>query len=148
MVAFVAIGLLGADGRMRPVNRRERNSFARPDLYPVQSEATLWSCPSMNGRTAMRARVALSASGFLLASLASGQDLGERQRRLKDPDAKVRRLAAEALGKQKAAETVPALAAVLKDPEAAVRAAAVDALVAIGPKAVPALATSLAGAEE
>jgi HEAT repeat protein len=68
--------------------------------------------------------------------------------RLQSDDPAARRLAAEALGKQKAAAAAPALAKLLADPERPVREAAAEALVQIGPKAVPHLAGALKGDAE
>src|SRR5260221_1241027 len=63
--------------------------------------------------------------------------------RLKDPDVRTRRLAAEELGKQKADAAVAPLAESLHDDDESVRQAAADALVRIGPKSVPALSKAL-----
>lgn len=68
--------------------------------------------------------------------------------RLKDPEARVRRLAAEALGKQKVEAAIPNLVDLLKDKERSVRDAASEALVKMGPKAVPAVESALKNPDE
>jgi len=62
---------------------------------------------------------------------------------LKHPEPRVRRLAAEALGKQKVESAMPALAELLKDNDVYIRGAAAEALERIGPKAVPVLVGAL-----
>lgn len=84
----------------------------------------------------------------LAISSAGGQTADELIKRLQDPDAGVRRLAAERLGKQKAEAAIPAIAELLKDRDRAVRNAAAEALVEIGPKSVPALAKALSYPDE
>lgn len=72
------------------------------------------------------------------------QSPDELIQRLKDPEARSRRLAAEALGKGKVTAAIPALAELLKDKESSVRQAAADALVRLSPKGIAALAGALA----
>jgi len=62
---------------------------------------------------------------------------------LKSPKADARRLAAESLGKQKVLAAIPGIAGLLKDDVEVVREAAVDALVQMGPRAVPDLSAAL-----
>jgi HEAT repeat protein len=85
---------------------------------------------------------------LIVVSSAVAQSSEELIKRLKDPDARTRRLAAEALGSQKVEAAVSDLAALLKDRETSVRKAAADALVAIGPRGVPALADALSFPDE
>ena len=84
----------------------------------------------------------------LLGQVADAPTPDELVRQVKDPEPRTRRLAAEALGRQKVEAAVPALAELLKDKDTAVRGAATAALARIGPKAVPALAAALAGDDE
>lgn len=84
----------------------------------------------------------------LTCNFTSAQTVDELTKKLKDGDANVRRVAAEALGKQKVEAAIPALAELLKDREGSVRNAAGEALVRIGPKSFPALTSALAAAEE
>src|SRR5262245_2446272 len=72
----------------------------------------------------------------------------ELARRLKDPDADVRRLAAAEAGKRKVESAIPALTGLLEDADAKVRRAAGDALIRIGPRAAPALAGALGSTAE
>jgi HEAT repeat protein len=67
---------------------------------------------------------------------------------LKNPEARVRRLAAEALGKQRVESASSALAELLKDRDPEVRGAAAEALRRIGAKAVPALIGAVSYPEE
>jgi HEAT repeat protein len=83
---------------------------------------------------------------MLLANAApNAPTTDELLQQLKDPDTRTRRLAAEALGKQKVEAAVPALVDLLKDKNVGVRDAAIKALAAIGPKSVSALAGVLEG---
>jgi HEAT repeat protein len=90
-------------------------------------------------RNLMRFPVVLCAVFLVGAPAASGQSADQLIAKLQSPDAKVRRLAAVALGKQKTTAAIPALAELLKDKEYEVRDAAGSALARIGPKAVAAL---------
>jgi HEAT repeat protein len=64
-------------------------------------------------------------------------------KQLQSPEAQVRQVAAEVLGKQKVVAAIPGLEELLKDKESSVREAAGVALVRIGPKAVPAFVNAL-----
>jgi HEAT repeat protein len=97
--------------------------------------------------------ILLFGSGILL--LASGPETPGQNKptdelllRLQDPNARTRRLAAEALGKKKDEAAIEPLILVLKDSDRSVRAAAQDALVRIGPKVVPALTRALSDGSE
>ena len=79
-----------------------------------------------------------------------GEPIETAIKQLADPDARVRHLAAEALGElgDKAAPAIPALARVLGDSEPAVRRVAANALVKIGPRAARALGNALKDQKE
>lgn len=85
---------------------------------------------------------------ILVFSPVFAQTPEELTQRLKHPEPRVRRLAAEALGKQKVEAAIPGLADLLKDLDADVRGAAAEALERIGAKAVPALVGALSYPEE
>lgn len=85
----------------------------------------------------------LGVAVLALVSSAFAQTQEELIQRLKDPEAQIRRQAAEALGKQRAEAAIAALVEVLKDKKESVRDAAGNALATIGQKAVPALASAL-----
>jgi HEAT repeat protein len=72
----------------------------------------------------------------------------EAIKRLKDPDPRVRQLAAETLGKQSAESAVPSLAQSLKDVDKGVREAAAKALEQIGTKAILELVGMLGDEDE
>ena len=91
----------------------------------------------------MRVFLLACAAPALLLAAARAETPEELIGRLKDPEPRARRLAAEALGKQKVEAAAPALAELLRDSDAGVRGAAADALGRIGPKAVPALVAAL-----
>src|SRR5262245_59696271 len=90
------------------------------------------------------------ATGFLvLVSLTQAAPTPEELvKQLKEPDARVRRLAAEALGKQKVTNAAEALSALLGDEQEAVRAAVADALLQLGEKAVAPVAAQLQNESE
>lgn len=93
-------------------------------------------------RSSLVWRTAVNALVFLIAPLSLGAyaDLpDEVLRDLKDPAPRVRQLAAEAAGKKKLEAAAPLLGELLADKDTGVQQAAADALVRIGPKAVPAL---------
>ena len=72
---------------------------------------------------------------FLAAcGIASGQTPEELIGRLTDPDAAVRRISAEQLGKKKIVAAIPGLRDLIKDKNASVREAATAALIRFGPK--------------
>jgi HEAT repeat protein len=96
----------------------------------------------------MHAAQFVAVAQVVVFSLALTQVPEELARRLKDPDADTRRLAAEEAGKRKVESAIPALAGLLEDADAKVRRAAVDALVRIGPRAAPALAGALRSTTE
>jgi HEAT repeat protein len=96
----------------------------------------------------MRQKWLSVASVLCTAYFALSQDPDDALGRLRDPDAKVRRLAAEALGKVKSEVAIPALVKLLKDPETSVRLGAADALARIGTKSIPALTGALNEPEE
>jgi HEAT repeat protein len=90
----------------------------------------------------------LCAAVLLSSAVAQPPASDDLIKQLKSPDADVRRVAAEALGRDKAVAAIPALAELLKDKEAAVRASAAVALVRIGPKSTAALGDALKFPEE
>jgi len=96
----------------------------------------------------MHAAQFVAVAQAFIFSVALTQVPEELARRLKDPDADVRRLAAEEAGKQKVESAIPALAGLLGDADAKVRSAAANALARIGTPAAPALATALKSSEE
>jgi HEAT repeat protein len=75
-------------------------------------------------------------------TMAHGQPLDYWVKSLQNPDAKLRKKAAQVLGNIGAADSsvVPALSSALKDPNTAVRSEAVLSLTKMGPKAKDALA--------
>src|ERR1700730_17168731 len=86
-----------------------------------------------------------SGCGQSAPTLAHGQPVEHWVQALRDPDAKVRKRAADVLGNVGAADAtvVPALAGAVKDSDRAVREATVLALLKMGPAArdaMPALA--------
>ena len=83
----------------------------------------------------------LSGCGQSAPTLAHGQPVEHWVRALRDPDAKVRKRAADVLGNVGAADAtvVPALAGAVKDSDRAVREATVLALLKMGPAARDAL---------
>src|SRR5262249_23744406 len=85
----------------------------------------------------------LIAAPLLTSAAANAQPTADLMKLLKSPKAPARKLAADALGKQKAITAVPALAETLKDDEEMVRDAAAGALAQMGPKAVAYLGTAL-----
>jgi HEAT repeat protein len=89
-----------------------------------------------------------SLVSFAITFPAAAQDAEELIKQLKSPEAKARRLAAEKLGRQKVEAAIPSLAPLLVDKDGDVRSAAADALVRIGPKAIPVLAGALGSVEE
>jgi HEAT repeat protein len=117
-------------------------------VTPLQSDHWLSHYPRLELEKVMRALLTAFLGCLLACSFAPGQTADELTKRLKDPDATVRRLAAEALGKEKLESAIPALAERLKDSEASVRNAAADALVRIGPKSLPALQGALSYTDE
>ena len=89
-------------------------------------------------------RIAFAAAALILSgcsqpgpTLAHGQPVEHWVKALRDPDAKVRKRAADVLGNVGAADTtvVPALAGAVKDSDRAVREATVLALLKMGPAA-------------
>jgi HEAT repeat protein len=80
---------------------------------------------------------------LFIPALASAQTSAELMKLLKSPKAPARKLAAEALGKQKVMTAIPDLAESLKDDEEMVRDAAAGALAQMGTKAVAYLAMAL-----
>ena len=121
--------------------------FRKPQL----ERSGTWSCylglshaqKLSRERTLMRARCLVCIFSILIITSATAQTPDELIQRLKQPEARVRRLAAEALGKQKVEDAIPALVELLKDGDREVRAPAGEALERIGPKAVPALVGAL-----
>ena len=95
----------------------------------------------------MRTLLLGSVLSVLSLSAALAQTPDELIQRLKDPDAKTRRLAAEALGKKKDVAAIPGLVELLNDKDRGVQEAAEEALQRIGPKAAPALAEALSAQE-
>jgi HEAT repeat protein len=79
----------------------------------------------------------------LSADAAPLPDDTELFQRLKDPDARTRRVAAEALGKRKVESAIPALAELIKDKQASVSKAAGDALGRMGPRSLASLTAAL-----
>jgi HEAT repeat protein len=96
----------------------------------------------------MHAAQLVAVAQAFICSVVLTQVPEELARRLKDPDADTRRLAAEEAGKRKVESAIPALAGLLEDADAKVRRAAADALVRIGPRAAPALAGALRSTAE
>jgi HEAT repeat protein len=91
------------------------------------------------------AMLVLSGCGQPVPRLAHGKPVEHWVQALRDPDAKVRKRAADVLGNVGAADAtvVPALAGAVKDSDRAVREATVLALLKMGPAArdaMPALA--------
>jgi HEAT repeat protein len=95
-------------------------------------------------------RLLACCAAVLLASSTSVQPPSSEEliKQLKSPEADVRRVAAEALGRDKAVAAIPALAELLKDKEMTVRSSAAIALVRIGPKSAAALGDALKFPEE
>ncbi len=87
----------------------------------------------------MRARSLVVVTALLVGWVAQAQTPEELIGQLKDPDATVRRRAAEALGKKRAEAAIPTLGTLLTDKDASTRDAAAAALVRMGPKSVPVL---------
>src|SRR5262249_37321244 len=101
--------------------------------------------------------VILIVCGLLPLALLRGEEPSRQDKQVKEliqqlgaPEARTRRLAAEALGKMgpDAAAAIPELAAVLRDKQRPVVEAAMEALARIGPKSVPALADALKDNDE
>src|SRR5438477_288283 len=90
----------------------------------------------------MRAFHLVCALQILAVSPVLAQTPEDLAQQLKDPQARVRRLAAESLGKQKVEAAIPALAELLNDPEASVREAAKD-MSNLGPVLRPTLPSSV-----
>jgi HEAT repeat protein len=90
----------------------------------------------------------VEAAGDTEQTAAARLAQAEAIKRLKDPDPRVRQLAAESLGKQSAESAVPSLAQSLKDTDKGVREAAAKALEQIGTKAIGDLIGFLSDADD
>lgn len=90
-----------------------------------------------------------SVAVVVVASAAVGQTTSESLiKQLKDSAPRVRRLAAEKLGREKIGDAAPAIADLLRDTDPDVRSAARKALVRIGPKSAAPLAKALDSTED